>query len=66
MVWFENRGNPSGVWNRHLIKDNWPKANQVITADLDDDGRLDIAATAESDTNEFLWWHNLGTGCELD
>jgi len=43
-----------------ILKDNWPKANQVIVADLDGDGRLDIVASAERGSNELRWWRNLG------
>jgi hypothetical protein len=32
----------------------------VIIADLDDDGRLDVAACAERGSNELRWWHNEG------
>jgi hypothetical protein len=60
LVWFENPGDPRGKWKMHVIKDNWPMANQVIVADLDKDGRLDIAASAERGANEVRWWRNEG------
>jgi hypothetical protein len=60
VVWFENSGNPTGRWTMHLIKDKWRRANQVITADLDGDGKLDIVAGAERGSNEVRWWRNLG------
>ena len=60
LAWFENPGRSEGDWNRHFIKETWPKANQVIVMDLDQDGRLDIAAVAERGSNEFLWWRNRG------
>ena len=60
VVWFENHGDPKGRWTMHLMKDNWRRAVQVILADLDGDGKLDVAATAERGTQEFRWWRNLG------
>ena len=45
----------------HVLKDNWHRANQVIVADLDGNGRLDLAAVAERGTLEFRWWRNEGT-----
>jgi len=58
LVWFENMS-ASTTWRRHVLKANWVRANSVIIADLDGDGRLDIAATAERGANEFRWWHNM-------
>ncbi|PYV20121.1 MAG: hypothetical protein DMG07_00055 [Acidobacteria bacterium] len=60
VVWFENPGDPRGIWIAHELKKHWPRANQVIVADLDKDGRLDIAAVAEHGSNQFIWWRNLG------
>jgi hypothetical protein len=63
LVWFENPGDPRKVpWKMHVLKDNWPNANQVIAADLNGDGRLDIAAVAERGANELRWWRNDGNG----
>jgi hypothetical protein len=59
LVWFHNPGGP-GPWEKHVLKENWPNANQVIAADLDGDGRLDLAATAERGANELRWWRNEG------
>ena len=58
VVWFENGGDPKARWGMHLLKDGWRSANQVIVADLDGDGRLDIAAVAEHGSLEFRWWRN--------
>jgi hypothetical protein len=60
VVWFENRGDPKRPWTRHLLKDAWRSANQVIVVDLNGDGRLDIAAVAEHGSYEFRWWRNEG------
>lgn len=60
IAWFENGGDPRGAWKLHAIKDLWPNAVTVILADLDKDGRLDIAACAERGANELRWWRNGG------
>ena len=64
--WFENTGDPSAAWNPHVLKEKWYAANQVIIADLDGDGRPDIAGTADDGSsrvkgaNELRWWRNTG------
>lgn len=60
LVWVENTGDPTKGWKLHPIKENWPKAVTVILADLNEDGRLDIAACAERGSNELRWWRNEG------
>ena len=60
IVWFEQRVGTNGQpeWKLYDLKNPWPKANSVVLVDLDQDGRLDIAATAERGANEFRWWRN--------
>lgn len=66
VVWFENHGNPRGPWTMHVLKDKWFAANQMIVADLNGDGRPDIAATADHGSRrvdgakELRWWRNEG------
>jgi hypothetical protein len=60
LVWFQNPGDGGGPWKMHVLKEKWPNANQVIAADLNGDGRLDLAATAERGSNELRWWRNEG------
>ena len=60
VAWFENSGDPKAAWKHHPLKDNWRSANQVIIADLNGDGRPDIAACAEHGSYEFRWWRNEG------
>jgi len=57
---FKHRGDLRGPWDMQIIKDGWTRANQVIAADLDGDGRLDLAASAEIGSNEVRWWRNEG------
>ncbi|MFT5471490.1 MAG: hypothetical protein ACI8UO_006624, partial [Verrucomicrobiales bacterium] len=47
-------------WTQHRLKHNWRSANQVIIADMNSDGRLDIVAGAEHGSNEVRWWRNEG------
>ena len=60
LAWFENTGDPKSGWKMNMLKPEWPNAVTVIIADLDNDGRLDIAACAERGANELRWWHNEG------
>ena len=52
---FKHDGDPRGTWQKHVIKEGWVRANQVITADLTGDGRPDILAGAERGSNELRW-----------
>jgi hypothetical protein len=60
IAWFENRSTSKPLWVQHVLKTNWRSANQVLIADLNGDGRLDIAACAEHGSNELRWWRNEG------
>ena len=60
VAWFENPGNPAGRWTKHSLKEDWKHANQVIVADLNGDGRPDIASVADYGSLELRWWRNDG------
>ena len=60
VAWFRNSGNPAARWTKQVLKENWPNANQVILADLNRDGRLDIASIADYGSMELRWWRNEG------
>ena len=55
VAYFKHRG----PWDIQLLKDGWTNANMVIAADINGNGRLDIAA-AERGGNEVRWWRNEG------
>ena len=57
---FKHNGDPRGPWRMQVLKEGWANATQVLLVDLDSDGRLDIAASAERGSNEVRWWRNEG------
>jgi len=57
IAWLENTGDPRSSWLMHSLKTPWIHAFQVITADLDRDGKLDIAAVSKL---ELRYWRNEG------
>ena len=70
LVWFENTGDASSGWLMHSVRENWPAANQLVVADFDGDGKVDVAAGADNGSrrieykgaNELRWWRNEGRG----
>ena len=60
VAWFRNHGRRGEPWSMHLLKENWRSANQILIADLDGNGRLDVVACAEKGTQELRWWQNQG------
>ncbi len=60
LLWFENDGTPAdGVWDVHTITTGFPRAYDVVLADLDSDGDLDAAASAFRG-DQFAWFENPG------
>jgi len=60
IAWFRNSGNPAARWTKQIVKQDWPNVNQVIVADFDKDGRVDLAAIADYGSMELRWWRNTG------
>jgi hypothetical protein len=58
LVWFQNPGSKQQTWTMHPLKADWPGANQVIAADLDQDGKPDLVAGTSSGIAEIRWWRN--------
>ena len=61
LVVFKHDGDPRGSWRMQGLKEGWLNSNQVILADLNGDGKLDIVACAEVGSNELRWWRNEGS-----
>lgn len=62
VAWFRNDGDPAGAWTRHPLTTGWDRAVQVVTGDLDRDGKLDIVAVSEVHALQLRWWRNEGPG----
>ena len=58
VAWWRNDGGSPIVWTKFVIRENFDSGRSVCAADFDDDGDLDIAATAW--TQEVTWWRNQG------
>ena len=59
--WYQNPGNPGGVWTRHTI--GGELYNMAVVHDLDGDGDLDILGTkGKVNSNAFVWAQNNGSG----
>ncbi|MFN0196019.1 MAG: FG-GAP repeat domain-containing protein, partial [Planctomycetaceae bacterium] len=56
--WLQNPGDARGAWARHELKSDWPRANQIISADLDGDGCADLVAGTTGNPGEIRWWRN--------
>jgi len=66
LLWFQNPGKPCDVraWTRHVITTKLHRAYDVCLADLNGDGRADVAASTWVG-NSFAWFENPGkTGAE--
>ena len=61
LLWFENSGTPGDgkLWRRHVITTDFMRAYDVALVDLDDDGDLDVAASAFR-ADLFAWFENPG------
>ena len=65
VVWFENSDEPKDRWQMHRLKSPWPRAAQVIVADLDGNGWPDLAAVNELG-RELWWWQSHGREVKPD
>lgn len=61
IAWWENGGQDSIIWVKHLISGRFQQSPFIFGEDMDNDGDLDALACGELN-NEILWWENDGTG----
>ena len=61
IAWWENDGTPKdGGWVKHEVDNLFNKVKEVVAADLDDDGDVDIVGAAYFN-DQIAWWENDGT-----
>ena len=56
-VWYENDGSIPPVWNKYIIDSNLYWGRNLETGDIDDDGDLDVVATAQN-ADQVVWYAN--------
>ena len=61
IAWWENGGQDSIIWIKHLISDRFQQSPFIYGEDMDNDDDIDIIACGEVN-NEVLWWENDGSG----
>ncbi|MEE4257761.1 MAG: T9SS type A sorting domain-containing protein [Bacteroidales bacterium] len=61
IAWWENNGEDSISWAKHLISDRFQQSPFIYGEDMDNDGDVDVIACGELN-DEILWWENDGTG----
>ena len=59
ITWWENVLVDGTLWTEHTVEGDFDGANSVRAADLDDDGDLDVLASAEF-ADDITWWENAG------
>ncbi len=59
VAWWRNLGGSPPAWSKSTIDDDVPGAHDVVGADLDGDGDLDVVGVSFED-DEILWWRNDG------
>lgn len=56
VTWWKNPGNGAGSWTKHTLgRMEGPYPDRIVLADLNGDGRLDLAATEESQMLAPKW-----------
>src|SRR5260370_38012250 len=57
IVWFRNNGTPRDdkPWQKFVLAEKFPRAYDVVLADFDGDGKLDVVASAWIG-HEFAWF----------
>ncbi len=61
VIWWENLDGIGTSWDEHMIDDNLDGAKSVAVVDMDEDGLIDVVASAKSD-DQVVWYRNNGSG----
>ena len=61
VYWWQNRMESGESWLRHELAGVLPGAREILAADLDRDGDLDLLARGVHG-GSIVWWQNLGRG----
>ena len=61
IAWWENLNGLGTSWSKHIIRDNYDGANNVISCDLNSDGYMDVLGTCDVG-GEMTWWENQDGG----
>ena len=57
IAWWENSDGSGTAWVEHTVDAGFGGARDVVTADVDGDGDVDVVGAAEAD-NQITWWEN--------
>ncbi len=61
IAWYENNGNPADCpWRKHIICERFPNAFEAIAADFDNDGNIEVVATAWHETGRVAYFKHRG------
>ncbi|MCD6588951.1 MAG: T9SS type A sorting domain-containing protein [Candidatus Fermentibacteraceae bacterium] len=55
--WWENPGSTEPGWQEYFIDENFGKASEVCSCDMDGDGDVDVVGTSMQES-EVRWWEN--------
>ncbi len=61
VIWWENLDGLGTSWNEHMIDDSLDGAKGIAVVDMDEDGMIDVVASAKSG-DQVVWYRNNGSG----
>ena len=60
VAWWRNGGGDPIVWDKQIIRSNYTGAHGIHSADLDDDGDIDVIGAAMNLGDVTIWWNEGG------
>lgn len=60
IAWWQNGGGSPIVWTKQTIQYSFACALTVHAGDINNDGAVDVVATATCGTDDVAWWENSG------